>query len=98
MVILRLDTVRTRGCARPWSLRRVFADQTVDRLAEQVGMADVPGVLVMQVDEYPPRVRCPVRVEGEPHGAIETTIGDDLIDRGSAPRGRVAPELVELVG
>lgn len=35
-------------------LRRVLADQTIDRLADQVGVTDVPRVLLDDVHEQPP--------------------------------------------
>jgi predicted DNA-binding transcriptional regulator YafY len=38
-------------------LRRVLPDEPVDSLAQQVGVADVPGVLVVQVDHDAPQVR-----------------------------------------
>jgi hypothetical protein len=38
-------------------LRRVLSHQTVDGLTEEVRVADVAGVLVVQVDQYPWEVR-----------------------------------------
>jgi hypothetical protein len=38
-------------------LRRILTGQAVDRLPEQVGMADVPGVLIVQVNHQTPEIR-----------------------------------------
>jgi hypothetical protein len=50
---------------RSW-LRRVLSNQTVDGLAEEVGVADVAGVLVVQIDQHPPEVGGLTGLGGEP--------------------------------
>ena len=52
-----VDDGRTSVDVRMPSLRRVLPDETVDGLAQQVGVADVPGVLVVQVHDDAPQVR-----------------------------------------
>ena len=84
-----------RRAGSPW---RVFTDQTVDRLAKQVSVADMPGIFLVQIDEHPSGVRCPVRVEGDPHRPVKSAVGKDLGNGRTASRRRVAPELVELLG
>jgi hypothetical protein len=62
-------------------LRRVLADQPVDRLADQIGMAGVTGVLLDQVDDHAAQVGRLGPV-GDRERAIEATVGECLVDRG----------------
>jgi hypothetical protein len=52
---VRLDRRSASG------LRWILSHHAVDRLAEEIGVADVAGVLVVQIDHRPPEVgRFPV--------------------------------------
>ena len=74
-----------------WSaLRRVLPDQSVNGLAEEVDVTNVPGVLVMQVDEHPPGIGDPVGGDGEFHQPVQAAVGQHLGDRGPAPLCRAA--------
>jgi hypothetical protein len=56
MPSVRFDAAVVTG----WAVslrRRVLAGQPIDGLAEQVRVADMPRVLVMQIDQHPAQIR-----------------------------------------
>jgi hypothetical protein len=64
-------------------LGRILADETVDRLPEQVGVTDVPGVFVVQVDQQAPRARFLVRADVQFGELVQAAVGDEGADGGT---------------
>jgi hypothetical protein len=48
------------------SARRILPDEPVYRLPDEVGMADVPGILLDQVDQEATQARGPTSGKGVP--------------------------------
>src|SRR5262245_19195229 len=100
----RQPATRTRGSASSlrWQLtvssrpRRILADEAVDRLAEKVGVADVAGVLVVQIDEDAPEVRRLPGLDGEPARLIGSAIGEHAGQRGAGPLDGPSPPRVPV--
>jgi hypothetical protein len=64
------------------SVRRILPDEAVHRLPDEIGMTDVPCVLLDQVDQDPPQAGCLAAVVGDPRGQpIRATVGQRLGDR-----------------
>ncbi len=61
-------------------------------------MADVAGVLVVQVDEQPADVGRPARLGGEPRRLVEPPVGEQRGDRGTRPLDRTADRLADKLG
>lgn len=60
----------------PLLTRRVLSDQAVHRLSDEIGMAEVPGVLLDEIEQHPAEVR---GLPGARHvlpDVIETTGGE----------------------
>src|SRR5829696_4947279 len=79
-------------------LRWVLPDQAVDRLPEQVGVTDVAGVLVVQVDQETPDIGRLTGLGLERRRLVEPTLGDRGRPRRRGPFDGALPERVELLG
>src|SRR5690348_17406342 len=63
------------------SVRRILPGEPVDRLPDEVGMADVPGVLLDEVDQDAPQAGC-LTAGAAPPGQLPQAAGDQrLADR-----------------
>ena len=81
---------------RPPAGRRVLARPAVDGLAEQVGVAGVPGVLLEQVEQQPAQAGVRAVGPAEVDGLAEVTVGGE--ERGeplAGPPDGVVPQRVQ---
>jgi len=70
------------------SSRRVFTDQSVDGLAEQVGVPGVPAILLDQVAEQPAQAGMASVGPGDVDELVEAAVGQDRVEpRCSSVRG-----------
>src|SRR5258708_391572 len=83
---------------RPGSSGRILSDEPVYRFPDQVGVADVPRVLLDDVDQQTPQAGCPTVGPGAPDQLIQPAAGQRLCDRGAGAGHRVLPERHELLG
>jgi hypothetical protein len=77
--------------------RRVLADHTVHGLAEQVGVAGVPAVLLDQVEDEPAQAGVPAVVVTRVDQLVETAVGQRRVEPGAGPFDGGVPEGVKLL-
>ena len=80
------------------SIRRVLSGEPVHRLPDEVGVADVPRVLLDQVDQDAPQAGRPAVRSLMPGELAQVAVGQGLGDRGAGPAHRVLPQRIELPG
>ena len=76
--------------------RRVLADPTVDGLADEVGVARVPAVLLDQVAEQPTQAGMGAVGQGDVDRLVGSAVGQRLVEPRAGPLDGAVPELVEL--
>src|ERR1017187_9609220 len=67
--------------ARTSRALRLLPGEPVHRCPEEVGMADVPRVLLDQVEQDPPQAGCPAVGPGAPGQLLQAAVGQRLRDR-----------------
>ena len=72
-----------RHDGRPPSARRIVPDEPVHRLPDEVGMADVPRVLLDQVDQETPQAGCPTVGPGALGQLVQAAVGQHLRGHGA---------------
>src|SRR4051812_25722017 len=77
---------------------RVLADQAVDRLTDQVGLAGVPRVLLDEVDEHPAQAGRDTVRPGRAPRELEAALGQRFGKQLAGADDVVLPELHQLVG
>jgi hypothetical protein len=80
------------------SSRRVLTDQTVDSLAEQVGMPGVAAILLDQVAEKPAQAGMTTVGPGEVDELVDTAARQRRVEPRAGPFDGTVPERVELFG
>jgi len=80
------------------SPRRILPDEAVDRLADQVGVANVPRVLLNHVEDQPAHVGVVAVVVSDLGVTAETAGGNGLVDQPLPLRDRVVEELLQRRG
>jgi len=80
------------------SSRRVLTDQSVHRLAEQVGVPGVPAILLDQVAEEPAQAGMATVGPGDVDEPVESAVGQGRVEPRAGPFDGAVPEGVELFG
>src|SRR5262249_37962305 len=94
-----------RSADQAWSVgfwlpagRRVFPDQPVDGLAEQVGVPGVPAILLDQVADQPAQAGMTPIGPAKVDELAESAIGQGRVEPPAGPFDSAVPERVELFG